>query len=137
MCIRKRTSRPLFMKYVRVRNLSRSLPHPLQVRYCDSFLCRLRGLTFRRSLPPGEGLLLVQDQESHLNAAIHMLFVGMNLAVVWLNGHNQVVDVQLARSWRPFYLPARPACSILEMAPSRLPHFHVGDQIDFEEISLE
>ena len=36
-----------------VRNLSKDLTRPLQAEYCTSYLCRLRGLTFRRTLPDG------------------------------------------------------------------------------------
>ena len=125
------------MGWISIRNLSRSLPQPLHARRCISFFCRLRGLTFRRNLPPDEGLLLVQGRESRLDAAIHMLFVWIDLAIIWLDGQNQVVDVQLARAWRPFYLPDKPARYILEVDPAWLPHFEVGDQIEFEEIELD
>jgi len=121
------------MRILNIKNLSRALPQPIQARYCDSFLCRLRGLTFRRSLAPQEGLLLVQPRENRLDAAIHMLFVPMDLTVVWVNEAKVVVDVQLALHWRPFYIPVQPASYILEVADSWLPAFHIGDQLDFEE----
>jgi uncharacterized membrane protein (UPF0127 family) len=125
------------MAWIEVRNLSRPLPEPLRARRCVSFFCRLRGLTFRRRLPSKEGLLLVQGRESRLDAAIHMLFVWLDLAIIWLDARKQVVDVQLARSWRPFYMPDQPARYILEVEPAWLPHFEVGDQIEFEEVELD
>lgn len=117
---------------VLVQNLTRPKTHPIQARYCSSFLCRLRGLTFRRGMAAGEGLLLVQGRDSRIDASIHMLFVWIDLAVVWINHAQQVVDVQLARRWRPAYLPARPARYVLEMAPEHLEDFNVGDQLHFE-----
>ncbi|MEN8172765.1 MAG: DUF192 domain-containing protein [Chloroflexota bacterium] len=124
------------MRVLNIKNISRSLPQPIQARYCDSFLCRLKGLTFRRSLDPQEGLLLVQPRENRLDAAIHMLFVPIDLTVVWVNEARVIVDLKLARRWRPFYIPAQPAKYILEVADSWLPSFQVGDQLDFEEAHL-
>ena len=121
------------MRQVIIRNLSQPLSRPLTARYCASFACRLRGLTFRRSLPDEWGLLLVQDRDSRLDAAIHMLGVWMDLAVVWINSHGKVVDLCLARRWRPAYIPKGPARYVLEMDPARLPEFKVGDEIRFEE----
>jgi uncharacterized membrane protein (UPF0127 family) len=117
---------------VLIYNLTRQNPLPIQAQYCSSFFCRLRGLTFRRSLPSGVGLLLVQGRDSRLDSSIHMLFVWMDLAVVWINTALQVVDVRLARRWRPAYLPARPARYVLEISPERLDDFQVGDQLRFE-----
>lgn len=102
--------------------------------YCSSFFCRLRGLTFRRSLAEDEGLLLVQGNDSRLDAAIHMLFVWMDLAVVWINSAGEVVDVQLARRWHLVYVPQRSARYVLETVPARLDEFKVGDRIQFENL---
>jgi hypothetical protein len=120
------------MQHATIRNLSRPQTPPITAPYCASFLCRLRGLTFRRGLPAGQGLLLVQDRDSRLDASIHMLFVWMDLAVVWINSAEQVVDVQLARSWRPAYLPGRPARYILELAAEHLNDFYIGDKVSIE-----
>jgi uncharacterized membrane protein (UPF0127 family) len=90
---------------------------------------------FRGSLPPGWGLLMVQSRDSRLDAAIHMLFVPMDLAVIWINSALEVVDVQLARSWRPAYWPKAAAKYVLETAPEHLSSFHIGDRLQFEEIS--
>lgn len=105
---------------------------PLQVEYCVSFLCRLRGLTFRSQLSPQEGLLLVQSHDSRMDAAIHMFGVWMDLGVVWINASMQVVDICLARSWRPLYIPKQPARFVLESVPARLDDFRIGDNVIFE-----
>jgi hypothetical protein len=121
------------MRQILIRNLSRSQSRPVKALYCISFFCRLRGLTFRRSLGEGEGLLLVQGSDSRLDASIHMLFVWMDLAVVWINSAGEVVDVRLARRWHLAYAPQRPARYVLETLPSRLDEFIVGDRIQFED----
>ena len=45
-----------------------------------------------------------------------------------------VVDVCLARRWRPFYLPKGPAQYVLEVSPERLDEFQIGDRLRFEEV---
>jgi len=122
------------MRQVLIRNLSRSQERRVKALYCVSFLCRLRGLTFRRSLEEDEGLLLVQGSDSRLDASIHMLFVWMDLTVVWINSVGNVVDVRLARRWHLAYAPQRPARYVLETLPARLDEFRVGDRIQFEDI---
>ena len=117
---------------VLIYNLTRPKIHPIQASYCSSFICRLRGLTFRRNLPSRGGLLLVQNRDSRVDSSIHMLFVWIDLAVVWINNAQQVVDVRLARRWRPAYLPARPARYVLELSSDHLDDFSIGDQLRFE-----
>lgn len=122
------------MSWLAVRNLSRPLAAPLAARYCATFACRLRGLTFRRRLASGEALLLTQARDSRLDASIHMLFVWMDLGVVWINTAGQVVDKVHARAWRPAYLPARPANRVLELEPGRLAEFEIGDYVQFDRV---
>lgn len=117
------------MKIVEIHNLTRPLTAPLRAGYCSSFLCQLRGLTFRKQVGLEEGLLLVQNHDSRLEASIHMFFVWTDLAVVWINQALQVVDLRLAQKWRPAYVPAAPARYVLEMAPGRLPEFNLEDRI--------
>jgi len=102
--------------------------------YCASFLCRLRGLTFRRHMADDWGLLLVQQKDSRLDASIHMLFVWFDIAVVWINATNEVVDIKLARRWRPAYLPQRPARYVLELSPAHINDFNIGDHVQIEVI---
>lgn len=125
----KPLSRP---EEVSIHNLSHPHPQPITARYCASFSCRLRGLTFRRKIPTNWGLLLVQDRDSRMDASIHMLFVWTDLTVVWINSEAEVVDVKLAKSWRLAYLPKRPARYVLELSPQHLSDFIVGDRIKIE-----
>lgn len=103
---------------------------------CTSFLCRLRGLTFRRTLDD-EGLLLVGRRESRADAAIHMFFVFFSIAAVWLDRNGQVVDAQLARPFRPLYVPRAPARDLLEGPPTLLERVGIGDQLRFGDVFSE
>jgi len=87
---------------------------------------------FRSGVHPDEGLLFIQTSENRLDAAIHMFFVPFDLGVIWLDHNKHVVDLCLAKPWRPFYMPAKPARYILETHPTRLDHFQIGDLISFE-----
>lgn len=120
------------MKNVAVINQNRPLTSKLLAGYCSSFRCRLRGLTFRKSLPPDWGLLLVQSQESRADAAIHMFFVFINLGIVWIDDLGIVVDRCVAKKWVTIKAPKTPARYILEIVPDRLDEFQIGDQINFE-----
>ena len=122
------------MKTIHLENKNQPLPSPLHALYCDSFLCRLCGLMFRSSLAPDKGLLLVEARESRLETAIHMLFVFMDLAVIWINSEKVVVDTVLARAWRPAYTPHQPARYILEIHPDRLNEFKIGDRVEFQNV---
>jgi uncharacterized membrane protein (UPF0127 family) len=119
------------MKIIKIENISQPLPAPLQVVYCNSFPCRLRGLMFRSRLEREEGLLLVEGRDSRIDSSIHMLFVYMNLGVVWINTKKIVVDTLLARAWHLAYAPCQAARYTLEIHPDRLYEFKIGDQIEF------
>jgi uncharacterized membrane protein (UPF0127 family) len=103
----------------------------------DSFFTRLRGLTFRRRLGADEGLWLIWERESRIEAAIHMFFVFFPIGAVWLDGENCVVDKVVARPFRPFYAPRAPASSVLECQPEVLQRLAVGDKIRFIPCEVE
>jgi uncharacterized membrane protein (UPF0127 family) len=103
--------------------------------WCQSFWCQLRGLQFRSSIPQGEGLLFVGDGESRINTAIHMFFVFMEIAVVWLDSSGKVVDKKLAKPWRPLYVPAAAAQYFIEAHPSLLEQVEAGDVLEFHEVA--
>ena len=104
------------------------------VRWCASFMCKLRGLMFRRKLAPGQGLLLVESHSSRTATSIHMLFVGFPIAVIWLDSSFRVVDKLVARPWRPFYAPRNPAQYTLEYDPSLVDEVELGDELEFREL---
>ncbi len=118
-------------KIVTLSNSNNILPNPIRARWCVSFFSRLRGFMFRKELAHDEGLVLVEKRESRMDTSIHMFFVWTDLAVIWLNAQNEVVDTVLARAWRPFYAPAKPAQYTIEIHPSRIGEFRVGDKVEF------
>ena len=88
---------------------------------------------FSSSIATGNGLLLVEGRDSRLDAAIHMFFVNYDLAVIWINDQKKVVDSCIARRWRSFYMPAKPARYILEMHRDHFQDFSIGDIVDFRD----
>jgi len=118
---------------IRILNQNRQLTAELAVRNCASFQCRLLGLMFRSRLDQGGGILLVQKNDSRIDSAIHMFFVFMDLAVIWIDSEMNVVDTVLAKAWRPFYAPRQAARFILEIHPARLQEFSIGDHVEFLE----
>ncbi len=121
-------------RWLKVRNETRNIVLPIRARWCASFFCQLRGLMFRRRLPPDEALLLAGRRESRLETAIHMLFVFFPLAVFWLDREGRVVDRTLARPFRPFYISRWPARDVLEGSPDLLEMVAVGDTLSWEPI---
>ncbi len=87
---------------------------------------------FYPSITLQEGRLFVEKQESKLNTSIHMFFMNFDIAVVWMDRQLEVVDVILAKKWRPYYAPVRPAQYTLEVHAARLHDFHVGDKIQLK-----
>jgi len=117
---------------ITVQNLSRKLDKPARVGYCDTFLCKLRGLMFRSRLSLDEGLLLVEKRDSRLDTSIHMLFVPFDLAVIWINSDMTVVDKVIAKSWKPAYFPKADAKFTLEIHPDRWADYEIGDKVEFK-----
>jgi hypothetical protein len=118
--------------FVFVQNQTKPLSSVAKVKYCATFSCRLRGLMFRPSLHPDDGLLLVEESDSRINAAIHMLFVPFDLAVIWINSDMVVVDKVLAHPWQPVYTPRQAARYILEIHPARFDQYEIGDRVKFQ-----
>ncbi len=102
-----------------------------QVTWCQSFLCKLRGLMFRSNLAQGEGLLMVEPGENRTGTAIHMLFMNFPIATIWLDREFCVVDKVLAEPWRLVYTPAQPAMYTLETNPALLELVDLGDCLEF------
>ena len=119
--------------WMTARNETQGEPLLRRVRRCASFLCRLRGLTFRRALGDDEGLLLVGHRESRADTAIHMFFVFFAIAAIWLDKEGRVVDAQLARPFCALYVPRAPARDVLEGPPSLLGQVQIGDKLRFGE----
>lgn len=117
---------------VRNRTQARAVVRALR---CESFACRLRGLTFRRSLAPDRGLLLIEARSGRAQTAIHMWMVFMPLGVIWLDDDLRVVDTRLARPWG-VYVPAAPARYVLEGVPGVLECVARGDTLEFTDAPM-
>jgi uncharacterized membrane protein (UPF0127 family) len=82
-------------------------------RLAESFLTRLRGLMFRSSLAPGEGLLFPRAR------AVHTHFMRFPIDLAFLDADDVVIDVRPAlRPWRT--ASCSQARSVLELAAGDL-----------------
>ncbi|HEX9332600.1 MAG TPA: DUF192 domain-containing protein [Anaerolineales bacterium] len=120
-------------KTITIENKNRRIQGALRIKYCDTFLTQLRGLTFCSHLSPDEGLILVGMRDSRLDSSIHMFFVPFDLSVIWINSGLQVVDKVLAKSWKPAYFSKQPARYVLEVHPERWGDFEIGDAVEFKD----
>lgn len=102
-----------------------------QAKWCDGFRSKLRGFTFRRTLGPQDGLVLVEAKDNRVNTAIHMLFVFFDLGVIWVNDAGEVVGTVVAQPWRLSYMPPAPARYVIEGQPELVSKVKVGDHIQF------
>ena len=104
-----------------------------QAKWCDSFATKLRGFTFSRTWQSGDGLVLVENSDSKVSTAIHMLFVFFDLGVIWVNDAGTIVDTVVAKPWRLSYIPQAPARYVIEAHPDIVGQVAVGDTIVFSE----
>ena len=119
-------------RWVGVLNSSRGDRPVVRARWCASFWCRLRGLSLRRELKEGEGLILVEPRPSRYGSAIHMAGMLFPLGIVWIDGDRRVVHTCLARPWG-IYIPPAPALLTLEALPKALEDIAPGDQVVFQD----
>lgn len=89
---------------------------------------------FRNEIALEEGLVLVQKKNNRTDSSIHMFFVGMDLGVIWIDENFEVVDLIIAKSWKPAYFPIKAAKYTLEIHPDRVREFTLGDKVLFHEI---
>ena len=104
-----------------------------RVKWCATFGSKLRGLMFRRSIDPDEGLVLAEARSSIAATSIHMLFVPFDIAAIWLDEDYRVVHKILAKAWRPFYASPQPARYVLEGPPALLDRITIGETLSFKE----
>lgn len=104
-----------------------------RIKWCDTFGSKLRGLMFRRSIDPAEGLVLVETRSSIAATAIHMFFVPFDIAAIWLDDQFQVVHTALAIAWHPYYASPKAACYVLEASPELLQRVKIGEHLKFEK----
>jgi len=119
-------------RFIFVQGRDRLAASPPRIKYCESFACRLRGLTFRSPITRDEGLLLVFGRDSRMDSSIHMLGVSFDLAVFWIDSQFRVVDKTVAGAWKPAFFPNQPARYVLEVHASRIDDFEIGEVVEFQ-----
>ena len=104
----------------------RSHPIALRVAVADSFFTRFKGLMLRKSLAPGEGLLLKNC------SAIHCCFMRFPIDAVYLDADLRVVSTETVKPWR---LGGRfPGTRhVLELEERRARELLPGTQIHWKE----
>ena len=115
-----------------IKNLTTGQIIATEVKWCDTLLSRGRGLMFRRAIHEDEALVLAESKESVSLTSIHMFFVFFPIAVLWLDAERKVVDKKLARPFRPYYAPQRPAQYFVEGHPSILDKVSIGDRLELQ-----
>jgi uncharacterized membrane protein (UPF0127 family) len=115
-----------------IRNVTTGQIIATEVKRCETFFSRGRGLMFHRPLREDEALIFMGEKESVGLTSIHMFFVFFPIAVIWLDAEKRVVDKKLARPFRPYYASRRPAQHYLECHPSALEKVKIGDQVEFQ-----
>ncbi len=105
---------------------------PVNVKYCDTFFSKFKGLMFSKELKPDSGIIIVEQNESRINTAIHMMFMNYDIAVLWLNKDMVIIDKVLAKKWNPYYSPSIPAQFVVELHPSRFSDYAIGEQLVLE-----
>lgn len=119
-------------RWVVIRNRTRGGGIVARARWCESFVCRLRGLMLSSPPPSGSGLLLVESRSGRWNTAIHMFGMRFPIGAVWIDDRMAVVDARRARPWA-VCVPAAAARFTLEALPDVLDRVGVGDELEFED----
>ena len=100
------------------------------VQCADSFMQRLKGLMFRASLPPDEGLLL-KDCSS-----IHTCFMRFPIDVIYLSSRCTVLYVETVVPWRCGRL-IKGTRHILELAAGSAESVQLGEPVQIHPASRE
>ena len=100
-----------------------------RIEIADSYLTRLRGLMFRKTLGRDEGLLLMKCSN------IHCCFMNFPIDVVYLNDAMEVLKVETVCPWRVGSI-VRGAKHIVELAEGAAEGLKPGDQILIKEVDM-
>ena len=101
----------------------------VNLRICDTFFSKFKGLMFSRELKPDHGILIVEKNESRMNTAIHMMFMNYDITVLWLDKKMVVIDKVLAKKWALYYAPKIPAQYVVELHQSKFTEYSIGDKL--------
>lgn len=118
-------------QYMSMTNLSMPDSQKIHLKVCDNFSSRLVGLMFQKEIQEDQAIMLVYPHASKVDSAIHMLFMNFDIAVLWLDERDTIVDRVLAKRWHLYYAPSKPACKIIEAHPVRLVDYRLLDRVQF------
>jgi uncharacterized membrane protein (UPF0127 family) len=119
------------MKSIRITFQEENASEFINAQYCDRFLCKFKGLMFKSTIPFHEGILFVEKKESIINTSIHMFFMFTDISVTWINEKKEIVGIQLAKKWHPYYASRIPAKYVLEAHPDWIKHLEIGKRVSF------
>ncbi len=122
------------MKVATIKISSDDQPEQIRVKICDDFFSRFKGLMFDSAIAQNEGILLVQESESRINAAIHMFFMNFDIAVFWLDKDLRVVDKKIAQKWKSILTPSKPAKYIFETHPKNMQKIQMGETLQLSKL---
>jgi len=108
--------------YIRVNNRIISS----NVKLCNDFFSKFRGLMFSGRLNDDEALILNNSSD------IHMLFVFQGIDVVWLDKSKNVIDKK--ENVKPFSFLIKPkskAYYVIELPLGKAKLFKSGNRVDF------
>ena len=102
-----------------------------RVRVADSFISRLKGLMFKKGLPPDEGLLIRYASWSR-SRGVHGFFMRFPIDLIFIDGNKKVVEKAKLHPWR-LYTPVSNCSWVLELNEgfSKEKKLKVGDQLTF------
>ena len=96
------------------------------VKLCNSFFSKLKGLMFSRKLKDNECLILKNASD------IHMLFVFQKIDVVWLNKSKNVIDKkENIKPFNPLIKPKTKSYYVIELPLKKAKLFILGNRVDF------
>jgi uncharacterized membrane protein (UPF0127 family) len=75
------------------------------------------------------GLIIVENNETRINTAIHMMFMNYDITVLWLDKQMVIIDKVLAKRWVPFYSSKKPAQYVIELHESKFSEYSIGNKL--------
>lgn len=102
-----------------------------QIEIADTNERKSQGLMYRRAIGRNAGMLFPYDAPVNLN--IWMKNTLIPLAVIWLDEQARVIDKKILQPCRtpdcPSFGPGQLSMYVLELHPSELDRFSIGDQL--------
>ena len=117
-------------KTVKIRLKGKQPSPTIQVARCDDFASRLTGLMFQKTLDQNFGLLFDFGSETRFKSSIHMIFVFVDLTILWLDSNFNIVEKAIANKMHGILTPSVAARYVLELHSNKFQAFSVGDVLE-------